>query len=211
MKKYEPEAMVAISRYQKFFPTLSEEVRQDVYARMRELLKEEKEYCDKGNYEHMSQILTSIAMYEVLQKHGKSEEEAYRIVSEEMWKFLDPSGMQKLATKSFFMPLMKKVVPFGFKHKSGTGWRYTWHIKEDPKTEFHFECNECIYAKILGKRDLMKLGSMCCHADIINYGELPYTDFIRTKTLCQGGDLCDFKFVRHDSDAGNGWERTKSI
>lgn len=35
-------------------------------------------------------------MYEVLQQHGETEEEAYRIVSEEMWKFLDPSGMQKL-------------------------------------------------------------------------------------------------------------------
>ena len=33
--------------------------------------KEEKQYCDKGNYSHMAQILTSIAMYEVLQQHGK--------------------------------------------------------------------------------------------------------------------------------------------
>ena len=71
--------------------------------------------------------------------------------------------------------------------------------------------NECLYAKILGKRDLMKLGAMCCHADIINYGSLPYTDFIRTRTLCQGGDFCDFRFVRHKTDAGDGWERSKSI
>ncbi len=211
MKKYIPEEMVKISRYQKFFPSLELSVQKDIYARIQELIGEENQYCDKGNYEHMSQILTSIAMYEILQKHGKTEEEAYRIVSEEMWKFLDPTGMQKLARKSFFMSLMKKVVPFGFKHKSGTGWRYTWHIKEDPKDIFHFECNECIYAKILGRRNLMKLGAMCCHADIINYGELPYTDFIRTKTLCQGGDFCDFRFVRHNTDAGDGWERTKSI
>ncbi len=46
---------------------------------------------------------------------------------------------------------------------------------------------------------------------IINYGELPYTDFRRTKTLCQGGDCCDFDFVRHRTDAGDGWERSKSI
>ncbi len=210
MKKYEPEAMVAISRYQNYFPTLPKEIRREIYARMRELLEEEKEYCDKGNYEHLAQILTSIAMYEVLQNHGKSEEEAYKIVSEEMWKFLNPSGMQKLSKLSFFMPLMKKIVPMGFRKKSGVGWRYTWH-PEDPKDVFHFECNECIYAKILGKRGLMKLGAMCCHADIINYGELHYTDFIRTKTLCQGGDLCDFRFVRHQTDAGDGWERTKSI
>ncbi len=52
---------------------------------------------------------------------------------------------------------------------------------------------------------------MCCHADIINYGSLPYTDFIRTETLCQGGNVCDFRFVRHDTDAGDGWERSSSI
>ncbi len=210
MKKYIPENLVAVSRYRNYFPTLDGQIRTDIYARMAELIEEEKEYCDKGNFSHMAQILTSIAMYEVLQKHGKSEDEAYKIVSEEMWKFLDPSSMQKMAEKSFFLPLMKKIVPFGFKKGSGTGWRYTWH-KDDPKDRFHFECNECIYAQILGRRGLMKLGAMCCHADIINYGSLPYTDFIRTKTLCQGGDSCDFLFIRHDTDAGDGWERSASI
>ena len=210
MKKYEPKEMVRVSRYQNYFPTLSADIQDEIYVRMRELIDEEKEYCNKRNYNHMAQILTSIAMYEVLQKHGKTEEEAYKIVSEEMWKFLDPSGMQKLAKKWFFLPLMKMIVPLGFKMGSGVGWRYTWH-KDDPKNEFHFECNECIYARILGKRGLIKLGAMCCHADIINYGSLPYTDFIRTKTLCQGGDMCDFRFVRHNTDAGDGWERSKSI
>ena len=46
---------------------------------------------------------------------------------------------------------------------------------------------------------------------IINYGDLPYTDFIRTKTLWQGGDVCNFRVVRHKTDAGDGWERSKSI
>jgi hypothetical protein len=210
MKSYKPESLVAVSRYQNYFPMLDQLIRTDVYTRMAELIEEEKEYCDNGNYKHMAQILTSIAMYEVLQKHGKSEPEAYQIVSEEMWKFLDPTSMQKMAKKSFFLPLMKKIVPFGFKKGSGYGWRYTWH-KDDPKDRFHFECNECIYAKILGKRGLLKLGAMCCHADIINYGSLPYTDFKRTKTLCQGGDCCDFDFVRHATDAGDGWERTESV
>ena len=209
-KKYIPQKLVAESRYRNYFPTLTADIQNDIYKRMSVLLEEEKEYCDKGNYAHMAQILTSVALYEVLQKYGKNEEEAYKTVSEEMWKFLDPSGMQKLAKKKFFLPLMKRIVPFGFKHGSGIGWRYTWH-KDDKNNEFHFECNECIYQKILGRRGLLKLGAMCCHADIINYGSLPYTDFIRTETLCQGGDVCDFRFVRHDTDAGDGWERSKSI
>lgn len=210
MMQYTPEKLVAVSRYQNYFPTLPNNVQSDIYTRIAELIEEEKYYCDKGNYKHMAQILTSIAMYEVLQRNGWTEEDAYRTVSEEMWKFLDPSGMQKLAKKSFFLPLMKKIVPFGFKKGSGYGWRYTWH-KDEPKDEFHFECNECIYEKILRSRGMMKLGAMCCHADIINYGSLPYTDFIRTKTLCQGGDVCDFRFARHETDAGDGWERSKSI
>lgn len=210
MKKYEPKELAAVSRYQNYLPMLDSEIQNGIYERMNDLITEEKEYCDQGNYKHMAQILTSIALYEVLQKHGNSEEEAYKIVSEEMWKFLDPSGMQKFAKFRFFLPLMKKIVPFGFKKGSGTGWSYTWH-KDDPKNEFHFECRECIYAKILGKRGLIKLGAMCCHADIINYGNLPYTDFIRTQTLCQGGNICDFRFVRHETDAGDGWERSRSI
>ena len=199
MSKYIPEKMVKISRYQNYFPTLSPDIQQEIFGRMAELIEEEKDYCDRGNSRHMAQILTSIAMYEVLQKHGKSEEEAYRTVSEEMWKFLDPSGMQKLARKRFFLPLMKKIVPFGFRKGSGAGWRYTWH-NDDPKDRFHFETNECIYAKILGRRGLMKLGTMCCQADVINYGNLPYTDFRRKKTLCYGDDCCNFDFVRHEGE-----------
>ena len=210
MKPYTAERLVAISRYRNYFPTLPEDVRRDVYSRIEALILEEKRYCDQGNYSHMAQILTSIALYEVLQARGRTEAEAYRIVSEEMWKFLDPSPMQRLARRRFFLPLMKRLVPFGFKKGSGFGWRYTWH-RDDPKREFHFECNACIYAEILGRRGMLKLGAICCHADIINYGNLPYTDFIRTQTLCQGGDLCDFRFVRHDTDAGDGWTRSRSI
>lgn len=166
MIQYTPEKLVAVSRYQNFFPTLPNNVQSDIYTRIAELIEDEKQYCDKGNYKHMAQILTSIAMYEVLQRNGWTEENAYRAVSEEMWKFLDPSGMQKLARKRFFLPLMKKIVPFGFKKGSGYGWRYTWH-KDEPKDELHFECNECIYEKILRPRGMIKLGAMCCHADTV--------------------------------------------
>ncbi len=79
MSQYKPEKLVAVSRYRSYFPTLSKELQGNTYTRMLELLEEEKEYCDKGNYKHMAQILTSIALYETLQKHGASEEESYRL------------------------------------------------------------------------------------------------------------------------------------
>ena len=62
MSMYIPEKLVSISRYQDYFPTLSPNIQRDVYTRMAELIAEEKQYCDKGNYKHMAQILTSIAL-----------------------------------------------------------------------------------------------------------------------------------------------------
>ena len=211
MKAYTPEKLVAVSRYRKFFPTLPEDIREDAYRRIGELIEEEKRYCDAGNYKHMAQIFTSIALYQTLQAHGRSEAEAYRITSEEMWKALTPRSYQRMARLPFFLPMMKKILPFGFRHGSGAGWRYEWHLDTDPKDRFHFECRECLYRHIFEEQDCMKLGAMFCHSDVINFGNLPHTDFKRTKTLCQGGDCCDFDFVRHRTDAGDGWERTKSI
>ena len=113
MKSYTPEKLVAISRYRNYFPTLPTEIQQDVYRRMRDLLLEEQQYCDRRNYKHIAQILTSIALYRSLQAYGRTEEEAFQIVSTEMWKALTPDTYQKLARHSWFLPAMKKILPFG--------------------------------------------------------------------------------------------------
>ena len=115
----------------------------------------------------------------------------------------------RVAGKKCYLPIMKKVIPQGFKMGSGKGWRYTW-FNDDPKDRYHFECNECLYKHEFGKRGLLgRFGKMFCHSDIINYGNLHNIDFIRTQTLCQGGEKCDFCFVRHRK--GEAWERSKSI
>ena len=58
---------MSVSRYRSYFPTLALDLQNEIFDRMRGLIEEEKEYCDKENYKHMAQILTSIAIYEVLQ------------------------------------------------------------------------------------------------------------------------------------------------
>ena len=45
MMQYTPEKLVAVSRYQNFFPTLPGNVRSDIYARIAKLIEEEKQYC----------------------------------------------------------------------------------------------------------------------------------------------------------------------
>ena len=48
MKAYDAKQLVAISRYQNYFPSLPGEIREYVYARISGLIEEEKEYCDKN-------------------------------------------------------------------------------------------------------------------------------------------------------------------
>ncbi len=59
MKKYIPENMVKISRYQNFFPTPPEDIRSDIYARMEELIREEEAYCDQGNRRYVRAVITA--------------------------------------------------------------------------------------------------------------------------------------------------------
>lgn len=208
-KEYKPLNMVLNGRYAVLFRKLDAQEQADVLARMAELIEEEKEYADKGNYGHLCNILPTIAIDEVLQQHGKTPEEAFELISTHMWAALTPEKFQKMSRLPGFLPIMKKVIPLGFKMGSGKGWRYTW-FNDDPKDRYHFECNECLYKHEFGKRNLLgRFGKMFCYSDIINYGNLHNIDFIRTQTLCQGGEKCDFCFVRHRK--GETWERSKSI
>ena len=94
MKAYEPTQLVAISRYQNYFPTLPAEIREDVYARMRELIEEEKTYCDKENYKHMAQILTSIA-------HGVEGKAVYNVGEMEERTFPNITSSSGLSTGAY--------------------------------------------------------------------------------------------------------------
>ena len=210
MRKDHPLRMINAGRYKVCFSELSPEIQDDVLKRMARLIDENREWYDRGNYGHLCNILPTLAIDEALQATGKSPEESLALLSKYMWASLKPEKMQKLAEKSYFVPLMKIVVPLGFKMGSGKGWRYVWHKDTDGPNEFHFECTECLYKHIFTKYEVIdRFGSMFCHSDIINYGNLPHTDFIRTQTLCQGGEVCDFYFVRHGKDEV--WERTKSV
>lgn len=142
MKEYLPQKMIASSRYKVLFASLDSGKQKRVLVRLMQLVEEEREYCDKGNYGHLCNILTTIALDEVLQADGMSADDAYKLISESMWAALNPKPIQMFARMPFFLPLMRRLVPIGFRYGSGKGWRYTW-FKNEPADEFHFECNQC--------------------------------------------------------------------
>ena len=173
-KAYEPLNMVMNGRYAVLYGKLDPTIQKEVLSRMAGLIEEERDYEDKGNYGHFCNILPTIAIDDVLQRNGKSPEEAFELISTHMWAALNPERFRRLSKLPFFLSVMRKIIPLGFKYGV-----------------------------------LERFGPMFCRSDIINYGNLHDIDFIRTKTLCQGGDCCDFRFVKHRR--GEVWERTKSI
>ncbi len=209
--RYDSKSLVKASRFVEWFPLHDETFKSEVYNRIDELVMAEAEYCDKGNYKHLANIFTALAVYWTLRRHGATEEEAYNTVSSVVWEYVEKHmapDYRKISKAGFFFPLIRKMLPTMFAKGSGYGWKYTWH-PEEQKHRLRFECNSCIYAQILPKYGAPKLGGIFCHCDILNYGELYDIDFIRTETLCQTGNDCNFLFVKHPREET--FTRTKSI
>ncbi|MCR5505939.1 MAG: L-2-amino-thiazoline-4-carboxylic acid hydrolase [Bacilli bacterium] len=209
-KKYIGKAMIKKSRFIEYLKKMDEKELNEVEEKVDLYVLENQIYCDKGNYTHLSNIFTSMALYCTLIEHGMKEEEAEDLVFNTMYAFIQKQkqSFQKLSKKGWFWPVIKKIVPIGFKKGSGYGWKYTW-FKDQPKNEFRFECNSCIYRQIFEKYGFERFGPKFCYNDIIVYGELARTDFIRTKTINRGDEKCDFKFIRYKK--GEEFKRSKSV
>lgn len=198
MRGYSALPMLRRSLNFRHFQSLDSDARRRVLDRMETLIQDEKEFCDRGNYQHLCDIFSTIAMYETFRTMGWGEEESIEVLGNELYKALEPRRikMEKLAKHRWFWWLIRAVLPTAFRLGSGTGWRFTW-FPHEAKNEFKFEVNECIYQKIFAKYHLKRLGPMICHSDIILYGTLPHIDFQRKGTLCYGEPICDFKFIRY--------------
>ena len=114
-KTYEPLNMIMNGRYAVLYGKLTPSIQQEIIARMAELIEEERDYEDKGNYGHFCNILPTIAIDEVLQRNGKSPEKAFELISTHMWAALTPATFQKLSKLPFFLSVMRKIIPLGFK------------------------------------------------------------------------------------------------
>lgn len=196
-KEYMGKALVENSRWRDHLPTLSADQLDGIVARVNELIADNPEYCDDGNYDHMSNLCTGLALYEMHLSEGRTEQEAYELSGQPMWDYVEEhtAGMyRKLFSKSPVFGLMGSMLPRMFEAGSGYGWEYRWH--DDPKGRISFECVHCIYAQILEKYGMREMGTMFCHADDINYGSIPTVEFRREHTLCQDGQECDFLFLK---------------
>lgn len=198
-KVYEPQAMIGKSRCARLFPVLGAAVQEQTIARISELIEENRELCDAGNHGHLSNMFAALAIYEALQEVGVPKDEAYDQVTQAMWEVVETTTAptyRKMFSKPWAFNLIGKLLPKMFARGSGTGWEYVWHPETQSRDYLQFECVKCIYPGFFARYGAPELGPAFCHADDINYGQIPGIEFRREHTLCIDGQTCDFLFVR---------------
>ena len=80
MKKYIPAKMIHQSRFIAFYDTWNKDEKEQLLERMSKLILDNPEYTDSGNYGHLCNLLTSIAMVMILEENGKSRIDAENAV-----------------------------------------------------------------------------------------------------------------------------------
>lgn len=195
-KAYEPQKMVAQSRFRDFYEKWKNEEKIELLNEMARLIEENSAYADRNNYAHMCNLITSLVMIIVLEKSGKTREEAEKEVADAMYLFIQPqiASMQKLAGNSWFVRMLKISMPIKFRHTLGYGWDV-----EFPKCAgdtFSMITHKCIYQQIFSKYGMPEMTAVFCRADDVLYSNLPRAEFLYTQQIGNGGSMCDYTFKK---------------
>ncbi|MBQ8195332.1 MAG: L-2-amino-thiazoline-4-carboxylic acid hydrolase [Oscillospiraceae bacterium] len=195
-KKYDPEKMIAKSRFKDFYNELKKEEQLRLTALMTRLIKENSEYADSKNYGHLCNLITSLAIVLMLEENGRSRKEAEDIVAAAMYKFIEPQidVMQKLASNSWFVGFLKISMPIKFRNTLGYGWNV--EFPECPKDTFSMITHSCIYHQIFSKYGMPEMTAVFCKVDDILYSNLPRAEFLYTEQIGRGGRMCDYTFKK---------------
>jgi len=83
---------------------------------------------------------------------------------------------------------------------SGVGKTIVREVVEDSKHVFEMKITECLTEVVFREMDALDFGYACvCHADFgLPVGINPKLKLIRTKTLMQGHDCCNHRYVWGD-------------
>lgn len=196
MKKYIPEEMIKKSRFKDYYAKWSSDEQKRLLEIMERLIRENSEYADNKNYGHMCNLMTSLAMEMALEEMGKTRSEAQDAVAQAMYSFIQPkiAPMQKLASNSWFVGMLKLTMPIKYSHTVGYGWDV-----EYPKCGsgvYSMVIHSCIYQQIFSKYGMPEMTAIFCKVDDIMYSDLPRAEFIYSEQIGRGGSMCDYTFKK---------------
>ena len=136
MKKYIPSKMIHNSRFKEYFSALDEIEQQKTLEIFNRLLDENREYEDNKNYNHLCNLLTSLALVLMLEENGHTRQESEKIVAGAMYEYVRPQikSIEKLASHSWFVKMLKYLCRSSSDLHWGMGGM--WNFPRHRKTSF---------------------------------------------------------------------------
>ncbi|MFV0362437.1 MAG: L-2-amino-thiazoline-4-carboxylic acid hydrolase [Suipraeoptans sp.] len=173
------------------------------YAKRSEQLQREyiNQIDDKGNTtvrNHITNhILPFVCLFYALVEGGNPSETAQHYMTKLMHQLTEKQSvsMRRMAQVPFFFPLFRRISPLFMKKSYPIdGWDMRWNKCD--REEIAFDCHRCIYMDITTQLGCPELCTAFCENDDITYGAMaPNVIFVRTKTLADGGECCDFRLL----------------
>nr|WP_026512004.1 L-2-amino-thiazoline-4-carboxylic acid hydrolase [Butyrivibrio sp. WCE2006] len=163
---------------------------------MNVLLFENSQYTDSKNYGFLCNLLTSLAIVQVLESKGMPRKEAEQYAADAMYKFIEPQikSMKKLASNGWFVRFLKLTMPMKFRNTLGYGWDV--EFPKCGRDEFSMITHKCIFHQIFEKYGMPEMTAIFCKIDDILYSDLPRADFLYSQQIGNGGTMCDYTFRR---------------
>jgi hypothetical protein len=195
-KKYIPRKMIPRSRFRDLYKEWDEGDRALLIDKMNVLLFENSQYTDSKNYGFLCNLLTSLAIVQVLESKGMPRKEAEQYTADAMYKFIEPQikSMKKLASNGWFVRFLKLTMPMKFRNTLGYGWDV--EFPKCGRDEFSMITHKCIFHQIFEKYGMPEMTAIFCKVDDILYSDLPRADFLYSQQIGNGGTMCDYKFRR---------------
>ena len=195
-KKYIPRKMIPRSRFRDLYKEWDEEDRALLIDKMNVLLFENSQYTDSKNYGFLCNLLTSLALVQVLESKGMPRKEAEQYTADAMYKFIEPQikSMKKLANNGWFVRFLKLTMPMKFRNTLGYGWDV--EFPKCGRDEFSMITHKCIFHQIFEKYGMPEMTAIFCKVDDILYSDLPRADFLYSQQIGNGGTMCDYTFRR---------------
>lgn len=195
-KKYIPRKMIPRSRFRDLYKEWDEEDRALLIDKMNVLLFENSQYTDSKNYGFLCNLLTSLAIVQVLESKGMPRKEAEQYTADAMYKFIEPQikSMKKLASNGWFVRFLKLTMPMKFRNTLGYGWDV--EFPKCGRDEFSMITHKCIFHQVFEKYGMPEMTAIFCKVDDILYSNLPRADFLYSQQIGNGGTMCDYKFRR---------------
>ena len=195
-KKYIPRKMIPRSRFRDLYKEWDEEDRALLIDKMNVLLFENSQYTDSKNYGFLCNLLTSLAIVQVLESKGMPRKEAEQYTADAMYKFIEPQikSMKKLASNGWFVRFLKLTMPMKFRNTLGYGWDV--EFPKCGRDEFSMITHKCIFHQIFEKYGMPEMTAIFCKVDDILYSDLPRADFLYSQQIGNGGTMGDYTFRR---------------